>query len=96
MITMDALWHVVACDLACLYPSFHQYLVKYNKQHSSSDIDCLFKYLIETPLSILGDVPCEELSVIVIDALDKCGGLRYDLSAKDNYEDLLCMLKLWI
>jgi len=96
MITMDALWHVVACDLACLYPPFCQYLVKHNKQHSSSNIDCLFKYLIETLLSILGDVPCEKLPVIVIDALDKCGDLRHNSSAKDNYEDLLHTLKRWI
>jgi len=96
MITTDALWHVVACDLVHLYPSFCQYLVKHNKQHSSSNIDCLFKYLIKTPLSILGDVPCEELPVIMIDALDECDGLRHDSSAKDNYEDLLYMLKRWI
>ena len=88
-ITTDSLWRVVACDLARLYPSFRQHLVKHNKQHSSSDIDRLFKNLIETPLSILGDVPCEKLPVIVIDALDECGGLRHDSSAKDDYEGLL-------
>jgi len=95
-ITTDALWRVVACDLARLYPSFRQYLVKHNKQHSSSDIDRLFKNLIETPLSSLDDVSCEELPVIVIDALDECGGLRHDSSAKDDYEDLLRTLKRWV
>ena len=75
-ITTDSLWRVVACDLARLYPSFRRHLVKHNKEHSSSDIDRLFKNLIETPLSGLDDVPCEELPVIVIDALDECGGLR--------------------
>ena len=72
----DSLWRVVACDLARLYPSFRRHLVKHHNEHSSSDIDRLFKKLIETPLSSLGDVPCEGLPVIVIDALDECGGLR--------------------
>ena len=95
-ITTDSLWRVVACDLARLYPSFCQHFVKLNKEHSSSDIDRLFKNIIETPLSNLGDVPCEELPVIVIDALDERGGLRHDSSAKDDYEDLLRTLKRWI
>ena len=47
-------------------------------------------------LSILGDVPCEELPVIVIDTLDECGGLRHDSSAKDNYKGLLCTFKHWV
>ena len=95
-ITTDSLWHIVICDLAHLYPSFRQYLVKHNKEHSSSNIDRLFKNLIETPLSSLGDVLCEELLVIVIDALDECGGLRHDSSTKDDYEDRLRTLKRWI
>jgi len=41
-------------------------------------------------------MPCKELPVIVIDALDKCGGLRYDSSTKNDYEDLLYILKCWI
>jgi len=53
--------------------------------------------LIEEPLSTLGDdVPREELSVIVIDALDKCGGLRHDESGKEDLRSLLRMLKRWI
>jgi len=75
-ITTDSLWRVVACDLARLYPSFRRLLVKHHNEHSSSDIDRLFKKLIEMPLSSLDDAPREELPVIVIDALDECGGLR--------------------
>ena len=37
-VTIDALWHAVACDLACLYSFFHQYLVKHNKGYSSFDL----------------------------------------------------------
>ena len=95
-ITTDSLWRVVACDLVRQYPSLHQHLVEGSKGHSSSDIDRLFKSLIETPLSTLDDVPHEELPVIVIDALDKCGGLRHDSSGWDDYEGLLRMLKHWV
>jgi len=77
-------------------PSFRQYLVKHDKWHSSPSIHRLFEDLIETLLSILGDVPCKELLVIVIDALDECGGLRHDLPAKDDYEGLLHTLKRWV
>ena len=93
MITTDSLWHVIACDLACLYPFFCQHLVKYNKEHSSSNIDRLFKNIIETPLYSLGDMPCEELLVIVIDTLDECGGLRHNSFVKDDYKNLLHTLK---
>ena len=79
-ITTDALWRVVARDLAHQYPSVCQHIPKDNQMPILSDIDHLFKSLIETPLSTLGDVPHEELPVIVIDALDECGGLRHDSS----------------
>ena len=79
-ITTDALWRVVARDLAHQYPSVCQHIPKDNQMPILSDIDHLFKSLIETPLSTLGDVPHEELPVIVIDVLDECGGLRHDSS----------------
>jgi len=94
-ITTSALWRVVASDLAQLYPSFGQQLVKGDRVHSTSSIDRLFNSLIETPLSFLGDIPLEELPVIVIDALDECGGFRYDSSAWEDYEGLLRTLKRW-
>jgi len=52
-ITTEALWRVVACDLARWYPSLRQHLAKGIEGHISSDIDRLFKLLIETPLSTL-------------------------------------------
>jgi len=95
-ITTDALWRVVACDLVRQYPSLRRDLVEGSRGHSSSDIDRLFKSLIETPLIILDDVPCEGLPVIVIDALDECGGFRHDSSGWDDYEGLLRTLKRWV
>ena len=98
-ITTDALWCTVALDLARLYPSVHQHIlniVRNNKVPDPSDIDGRFKCLIELPLSTLNDVLREELPVIVIDALDECGGLRHNSSGKDDYKDLLRMLKRWV
>ena len=95
-ITTEALWRLVACDLASWYPSLRQHLAKGIEGHISSDIDRLFKSLIETPLFTLDDVPCEDLPIIVIDALDECGGFRHDLSGWDDYEGLLRTLKRWV
>jgi len=60
------------------------------------DIDGRFNSLIEAPLSTLNDVPLEKLPVIVVDALDECGGLRHDSSGKDDFEGLMHTLKHWI
>jgi len=98
-INTDALWCVVALGLARLYPSVRQHIldiVQNNKVPDPSDINGRFKSLIETPLSTLSDVPREELPVIVIDALDECGGLRHDLSGQDDYKGLLHTLKNWV
>jgi len=76
-ITTNALWRVVARDLARWYPSIRQQLAQGNTELSSSNIDHLFKTLIEEPLSALKDISHKELPVIVIDALDECGGLRH-------------------
>ena len=94
-ITTNALWRIVARDLACCYPPLRQQLAQGNTKLSSSNIDHLFKALIEEPISMLEDVSHEELPVIVIDALDECGGLRHDSSGMDNYEGLLRTLKRW-
>ena len=95
-LTTNALWCTVTCDLACLFPSLRQHIAQGNKVHNSSDIDRLFKSLIEVPLSMLDDaIPREELPVIIIDALDECGGLRHDASGKEDFQSLLHTLKHW-
>ena len=97
-ITTDALWCVVTLGLARLYPSVRQHIlniVQKNRVPELHDIDGRFKFLIETPLLSLNDVPREDLPVIVIDALDECGGLRHDLPGKDDYKGLLRTLKRW-
>jgi len=97
-ITTDALWRVVALGLARLYPSVRQQIlniVQNDKVPDPSDIDGRFKSLIETPLFTLNGVSHEELPVIVIDALNECGGLRHDSSGKDDHKGLLHTLKRW-
>jgi len=97
-ITTDALWRVIALGLARLYPSVRQHIldiIQNNRVPELHDIDGRFKFLIETPLLTLNDVSREDLPVIVIDALDECGGLRHDLPGKDDYKGLLRTLKRW-
>ena len=94
-ITTEALWRVIACDFAHRYPPLRQQLVQGNRELSSSNIDRLFEMLIEGPLSTLDHDPHEELPVIVVDALDECGGLRHDSSGRDDFEGLLRTLKRW-
>jgi len=95
-ITTDALWRAIAYDLARLHPSLRKHLIQGSRELISSDMDQLFKLLIETPLSMLKNVPLEELPVIVIDALDECGGLRHDSSEKRDHSGLLRTLQRWV
>ena len=93
--TTEALWRVVACGLARRYPSIHHQLARDNKEISSSSIDHLFEMLIQKPLSTLHGVSHEELPVIVIDALDECGGFRHDALGQRDYDALLRTLRRW-
>jgi len=97
--TTDALWCAISFDFARWYPSVRQKIhkmVQDNMLPGPADIDDRFKALIETPLSTLDDVPCEKLPVIVVDALDECGGLQYESSDRDDYKGLVRTLRRWI
>jgi len=96
MITTDALWRFVASKLVIQYPCLRQHLVEGNKKLSTSDIDRLFELFVEMPLSTLDDdIAHEQLPVIVIDALDECGGLRHKPPEREDLEGLLRTLKRW-
>ena len=95
-ITTDALWRVVAREFARLYPSICQHLTQGNTELISSDIDRLFDILIKEPLSTLNGISHGELPVIVIDALDECGGLRHDPPGRKDYTALLRTLRRWV
>ena len=94
-ITTEALWRVVACGLARWCPPLREQLTQGNAELSSSNIDCLFEILIEKPLSTLTLDPLEQLPVIMVDALDECGGLRHESSGRDDFGGLLHTLKRW-
>lgn len=95
--TPNALWRCVAYDLARQYPSARRCIVERLEDEevevNSSNIKTLFRSLIEEPLSESTDIPSGRLPVIVIDALDECGGLQGRHS--DAREDLLETLKRW-
>jgi len=95
-VTTEALWRVVACGLAHWYPPLRRQLAQGNAQLSSFNIDRLFETLIQEPLSRLDGVSYEELPVIVIGALDECGGLRHSYSGRKDYEALLRTLQRWV
>jgi len=91
---MNALWHAVACDLACFYFSLWPYLTQDIQGHSLSDIDWLFRLLIKELLSILSNnILHKKLLVIVIDALDECNGLQHNKSGREDLQSLLYILK---
>jgi len=94
-ITTDDLWRAVACSLARLYPCLRKQQAQGSRELVSSDVDRLLKSLIETPLSMLNNVTLEELPVIVIDALDECGGLRHDPLEQRDHSALLRTLQRW-
>ena len=95
-VTTEALWRVVACGLVHWYPPLRRQLAQGNAQLSSFNIDRLFETLIQEPLSRLDGVSYEELPVIVIGALDECGGLRHSYSGRKDYEALLRTLQRWV
>ncbi|KAF9449463.1 WD40 repeat-like protein [Macrolepiota fuliginosa MF-IS2] len=95
--TPNVLWRCVAYDLARQYPSARKCIVERLEEEevevNSSNIKTLFRSLIEEPLSESTDIPLGRLPVIIIDALDECGGLQGRQS--EDREDLLDTLRRW-
>ena len=79
VMTPHALWRTVAYDLACRYPTIRQYLVSSLSRDGSilatSNVDELFRHLIHEPLMASEAMPIGSAPIIVVDALDECGGL---------------------
>jgi hypothetical protein len=80
--TAASLWRFVASDLAHRYPCLRSVIVKRLRDHevdpSKADARLLFEHLIEGPLHACdtNDIPRGRLPVVIIDALDECGGLE--------------------
>jgi hypothetical protein len=95
--TPAALWRTVAYDFARLYPSVRKVIVaKLDEDEVSpntANIEMLFRHLIEEPLKVSNNILPARLPIVVIDALDECGGLESHRSR--HRKSLLNTLKDW-
>jgi len=95
--TPSALWRTVAYDLARAHLTVRRHLVAKLKEKeidlSTVNITDLFRNLIHEPLVASQDIPSERLPVVVLDALDECGGLAGQHS--DHRKRLMQTLEMW-
>ncbi|CAG7852463.1 COMPASS-like H3K4 histone methylase component WDR5B {ECO:0000303/PubMed:19567704} Short=AtWDR5B {ECO:0000303/PubMed:19567704}, partial [Serendipita indica DSM 11827] len=97
--TTDALWRNVAYDLA-RHPTIRKHLCSAMKKEqidlSTSSIADLFLQLITEPLSKISSPPLEISPVVVVDALDECGGIegRSSVDRRSLMQTLICWSKL--
>ena len=95
--TTNALWRTIACDLARRYPSIRQHLVAVLEVDedipSITNMDKLFQQLIRGPLLKNGNMQVGRSPVIVIDALDECGGIEGQSSP--HRKSVIRTLKSW-
>jgi NACHT domain len=77
--TTSALWRTVAYDLARQHPTIRKHLLAALKEDETIpaivDAEKLFRQLIEKSIAVCEEIPPERLPIVVIDALDECGGL---------------------
>ena len=97
VMTTNALWRTVAYDLAREYPTVRKHLVATLEADetipTTFNVDRLFRLLIRDPLLASQDLPVERLPIIVVDALDECGGLEGEHSS--HRRKLVRTLQLW-
>jgi hypothetical protein len=86
VLTPFALWRMISFDLSEKYPTVRKRLVaKLDADHDiprTGNLDELFRQLIYEPLMGSEGIPAGRLPVIVIDALDECGGLDTERLAR--------------
>jgi hypothetical protein len=84
--TCHALWRMVAFELSRQYPSVRKSLVAKLRadeiRPTTINTENLFRRCIFDPLAASVDIPAGRLPVIVIDALDECGGLEGQASTQ--------------
>ncbi|KIM24258.1 hypothetical protein M408DRAFT_243234 [Serendipita vermifera MAFF 305830] len=95
--TSNALWRTVAHDLSQRYSSIRRCLITALNANESllttPNVYGLFRELIYEPLMKSDEIPIEKLPVIVLDALDECGGI--DGRRSDHRKKLMRTLKSW-
>ncbi|KAJ6605456.1 WD40-repeat-containing domain protein, partial [Mycena vulgaris] len=94
--TPESLWCSVGYDLAQQCPSIRQVVLEQSKLHSIdpdvSDYTTILNHLLGAILGVLLPTYPEKLPVIVIDALDECGGREQPRSYQRK---LLLALSMW-
>ncbi|KAJ7732752.1 hypothetical protein DFH07DRAFT_780864 [Mycena maculata] len=89
-------WCSVAYDLAQLFPSIRHVAVDQVKLHNidpeGSSHDVILNQLLWVILGVSIQMEHDRLPVVVIDALDECGGQQQD---KNYQKDLLATLTKW-
>lgn len=97
VMTPNTLWRTVAYDLAQRYSGIREHLLtalnKNKNLPATSNVDALFHELIYEPLLNRDDIPTMELPIVVLDALDECGG--NDGRHSDHRKSLMRTLKTW-
>jgi NACHT domain len=97
VMTTNALWRTVAYELAREYPAIRKHLVAALEADESIptafNVDRVFRQLIQDSLLASQEIPVERLPVIVVDALDECGGLEGEHSS--HRKKLVRTLQLW-
>jgi NACHT domain len=95
--TPDALWRTIAYDLAQIYPTVRSCLIAKLKAKEidlvTDNTDDLFHNLIYEPLMASDNIQANQSPVIVIDALDECGGVAGQRS--NHRKRLISTLKKW-
>jgi hypothetical protein len=91
------LWRTFAFDLSREYPSMRSAIVTQLKDGEidleNTDAGELFRSLVEGPLKLSVDIPPGRLPVVVIDALDECGGLE---GSRSKHRTILLQgIKAW-
>jgi hypothetical protein len=89
MSTPNSLWRMVAFDLGRQYPGVRRCLVEKLRTDEIHPITIntlsFFRHFIQDPLLASEDIPLGRLPVIIVDALDECGGLEGRLSVHRPY-----------
>jgi hypothetical protein len=82
----NALWRMVAFELSQQYPGVRKCLVAKLRadeiRPTTINTDNLFRHCIFDPLVTSEDIPIGRLPVVIVDALDECGGLEGQASAQ--------------
>ncbi|KIM27448.1 hypothetical protein M408DRAFT_71064 [Serendipita vermifera MAFF 305830] len=96
-LTPHALWRTVAYDLSRRHSSVRKAVILKLEEDTisptTSNLESLFRHFIREPLMKSTDIPKARLPVVVIDALDECGGLEGPQSA--HRKALMKTLRDW-